>query len=231
MEEIGKALETLVAASEPACRSGADRILTVEPRAGKEMPLGEGPIAPDSARARCAPIRIGDCARLLIFPYKVDKSNFALLSEKELKKHEHVYKVLSANRTRLSQECGLEKANETLGRVVWNDVPGFLQVVFVATHPNAFAQQPLQTSLLGKELCLLQARRVLRPLFAREDVQEDILYLLGLLNSRLLSFYAVGHSPVFSGAYYKFSAPYLKQLPIRRIDFSDRADKAPMTAW
>jgi hypothetical protein len=30
---------------------------------------------------------------------------------------------------------------------------------------------------------------------------------------------------MFSGAYYKFSAPYLKRLPIRRIDFSDRADK------
>ena len=71
-----------------------------------------------------------------------------------------------------------------------------------------------------------RARRASRRLFPEEDVREDILYLLGLLNSRLLSFYAVGHSPVFSGAYYKFSAPYLKQLPIRRIDFSNRADKA-----
>ncbi len=41
-----------------------------------------------------------------------------------------------------------------------------------------------------------------------------------------MSFYAISHSPVFSGGYYKFSAPYLRELPIRRIDFFDPADKA-----
>src|SRR2546428_10921011 len=41
-----------------------------------------------------------------------------------------------------------------------------------------------------------------------------------------MSYYAISHSPVFSGAYYKFSSPYLKKLPIRRINFEDRQDKA-----
>ncbi len=31
--------------------------------------------------------------------------------------------------------------------------------------------------------------------------------------------------PVFSGAYHEFSAPYLKRLPIVRIDFSNREQK------
>jgi hypothetical protein len=38
---------------------------------------------------------------------------------------------------------------------------------------------------------------------------------------RLLSYFAVKHSPLFSGGFYKFSGPYLKHLPIRRIDFND----------
>jgi hypothetical protein len=58
------------------------------------------------------------------------------------------------------------------------------------------------------------------------NVDESLLYLLGVLNSTLLSFYATGHSPVFSGRYYKFSAPYLKMLPIRTIDFSEPEDVA-----
>jgi len=58
------------------------------------------------------------------------------------------------------------------------------------------------------------------------DIGEDILYLLGVLNSTLISFYAISHSPVFSGGYYKFSAPYLAKLPVRRINFSDTADAA-----
>jgi hypothetical protein len=34
-----------------------------------------------------------------------------------------------------------------------------------------------------------------------DNIGESILYLLGVLNSSTLSFYAVGHSPVFSGGY------------------------------
>ena len=56
------------------------------------------------------------------------------------------------------------------------------------------------------------------------DVKEDIAYLLTVLNSSLLSLYAIRHSPVFSGGYHKFSAPYLKALPIRRIDWELNRD-------
>jgi hypothetical protein len=54
--------------------------------------------------------------------------------------------------------------------------------------------------------------------------REDALYLLGLLNSRLLSFYITHHSPVFAGGYHKFSAPYLRTVPIRRIVWSNAAE-------
>ena len=58
----------------------------------------------------------------------------------------------------------------------------------------------------------------------KTGLPESILYLLGVLNSTLISFNTVNHSPIFSGAYYKFSAPYLKQIPIRIIDFTSPAD-------
>ncbi|KKK80345.1 hypothetical protein LCGC14_2824410, partial [marine sediment metagenome] len=59
-----------------------------------------------------------------------------------------------------------------------------------------------------------------------EDSEQSPLYVLGVLNSSLLSLYATHHSPVFQGGYYKFSAPYLKPLPIRAIDFDDSRDVA-----
>jgi hypothetical protein len=58
----------------------------------------------------------------------------------------------------------------------------------------------------------------------KSEVHEDIRYILGILNSSLISFYAISHSPVFSGGYYKFSAPYLKYIPVRTIDFPDPED-------
>jgi len=57
------------------------------------------------------------------------------------------------------------------------------------------------------------------------SIKEDLKYILGLLNSRPIALYAVTHSPPFSGGFFKFSAPYLRKLPIRRIDFRNAADK------
>ena len=52
---------------------------------------------------------------------------------------------------------------------------------------------------LGQGTLFVTGTAGVTSIIPREDIQEDILYLLGLLNSRLLSFYAVGHSPVFRG--------------------------------
>lgn len=51
----------------------------------------------------------------------------------------------------------------------------------------------------------------------------SISYLLGLLNSSLFTVYVSKHSPIYQGGFRKFSAPYLRDLPIK-IDLagSDR---------
>ncbi len=51
------------------------------------------------------------------------------------------------------------------------------------------------------------------------------IYLLALLNSNLMTFYYRNSFAVYRGGYLRFFAQYLEQLPIRMIDFSDRADK------
>ena len=69
-------------------------------------------------------------------------------------------------------------------------------------------------------------RAPLTSIIPKEELPENILYLLGILNSSLISFYAVNHSPIFSGGFHKFSAPYLRNLPIRTINFSNTRDKS-----
>ena len=51
-------------------------------------------------------------------------------------------------------------------------------------------------------------------------------YLLGLLNSNLLSAYLKTVSTPFRGGYLALNRQYIEQLPIRPINFSDPADKA-----
>ena len=59
-----------------------------------------------------------------------------------------------------------------------------------------------------------------------EKVEISYLYLLGLLNSHLLSAYLKSISTPFRGGYIALNRQYIEQLPIRTIDFSDPADVA-----
>ena len=52
------------------------------------------------------------------------------------------------------------------------------------------------------------------------------LYVMGLLNSKLLDFYFRRHSVPFRGNYFSANRQYIENLPIRPINFSDPADKA-----
>lgn len=51
-------------------------------------------------------------------------------------------------------------------------------------------------------------------------------YLLGILNSKLMTFYYSLISPVFRGGFLRFIYQYLVLLPICKIDFSDPSEKA-----
>jgi hypothetical protein len=60
----------------------------------------------------------------------------------------------------------------------------------------------------------------------RGDVVESPKYILGLLNSRPLDFYLKNISTTMRGGFFRYFTQFIEQLPIRRINFSDPADKA-----
>ena len=55
---------------------------------------------------------------------------------------------------------------------------------------------------------------------------ESPKYVLGLLNSKLLDFYLKRISTPLHGGYFRYFTQFIKRLPVRAIDFSDRGDKA-----
>jgi len=57
-------------------------------------------------------------------------------------------------------------------------------------------------------------------------IVNDQKYLLGLLNSRLITFYYSKKSALIRGGYLRFFTQDIEQLPIRTINFSDPVDKA-----
>ena len=51
-------------------------------------------------------------------------------------------------------------------------------------------------------------------------------YLLGILNSSLMTFFYAHQFSTYRGGYLRFFTQYVSELPIRTINFSDPADKA-----
>jgi hypothetical protein len=56
--------------------------------------------------------------------------------------------------------------------------------------------------------------------------QQSYLYILGLLNSRLINFYFIRNSVPFRGGFYSANRQYIEGLPIRPIDRSSSANRA-----
>ena len=60
----------------------------------------------------------------------------------------------------------------------------------------------------------------------KEDVPENLKYVLGLLNSRLLNFYLKSVSTPMRGGFFRYFTQFMQQIPIHRIDFAKPAEKA-----
>jgi hypothetical protein len=60
----------------------------------------------------------------------------------------------------------------------------------------------------------------------KEDIKESSKYILGLLNSNVLEFFARKTSTTLRGGFYRYFSKFLEQLPMRPINFDDPADQA-----
>jgi type I restriction-modification system DNA methylase subunit len=58
----------------------------------------------------------------------------------------------------------------------------------------------------------------------KSDIKQTPKYIVGLLNSRVLDFYLKNVSTILRGAFFRYFTQFVKQLPIRTIDFSEPDD-------
>jgi len=60
----------------------------------------------------------------------------------------------------------------------------------------------------------------------KSDIAYSLKYILGLLNSKVLDFYLKHVSTPMQNGFFRYFTQFIEQLPIRRINFSDPAEKA-----
>jgi len=167
------------------------------------------------------PYNVQHSGKLAVIPYKVKGGKPRLLSEVEMRRrYPRAYEYLEENREHL-------QARER-GRMRGSDWYGFIypKNIEIMREPKMLVPDIADRASFALDADGVYAFTSGYGITLREDTEEGLEYVLGLLNSTTLDFYLKRISTTMRGGFFRYFTQYIHQLPIRKIDFSDRADKA-----
>jgi hypothetical protein len=225
LEATGTPLEQLVSRFATGVQSGADRILVLSPPEAKKLGLEDAMLAPVLRGRDVRRFCLTESPGLLVFPYRAEGDSFVLLREEELDMFPATKNYLFEHREALQRRVWFGKGPEELSGSWYGMM--YLEPRSSIRRPHLLTPCLSGSSnfaLGGHELFATGTAGVVG-LVLREEIEESPAFLLGVLNSKLLSWYVAAHSPVFQGGYHKYSAPYLRSAPIRRTNNGPPGDR------
>jgi hypothetical protein len=159
--------------------------------------------------------------KLVIMPYRVESGKAQLVNESELmQKYPLTHAYLKANKPYLEgRERGRMKGANWYAYVYPKNIevmatPKILVPDIADRAAFAFDGDGRYAFTSGYGITL------------KPSTAESSMYVLGLLNSRLLDFYLKRISTTIRGGFFRYFTQYIEQLPIRTIDFADPVDVA-----
>jgi len=230
MQSVSMPLLDLPAEMSRGTSTGDDEVFCLRYANGKLVTQSGNPVdietdilrqplyATDFTRYHFRP-RNNEC---IVFPYEISGSGYKIIEESELcRKWPKTYQYLSANRKKLEN------------RKQYNQWYGYSAPRNLAVHDHADLLVPLlaDRGLCApmpndpQNFCIMASAGFsvsLKPLAN----QLNPLYILGLINSRLLFWNLRLISNKFRGGWITCTKQYFGTLPIRTINFSDNVDKA-----
>ena len=156
---------------------------------------------------------ITDSGEVVVFPYREVGDKYVVLTPSELTHAPWMEAYLKENEYALRQRKWFGKSAEELTGQWWG--------LMFLDSPAAFRSLHLVTPSLSKAATFALAGEQLFPTGTagvtgiRLPEGFDARPLLAILNSPLVSTYALAHSPIYQGGFHKFSKPYIEHLPVR----------------
>jgi hypothetical protein len=193
-------------------------IVIYSPALEKEFELESGPLKPLIKGGQMRRYLIEDTQRVVLFPY--EKS--MLISKKDFQeRYPACWDYLNENKKYLeNREDGKMKGEHwyAFGRNQALDVINLPKIITPDLAPSASycfddeGQYSFSGGAAGGYGIL-----------AKDTINPK--YLLALLNSKLLDWYHHQFSTTFRGGYFSYESRFIRQLPIRLIDFRDLSEK------
>jgi type I restriction-modification system DNA methylase subunit len=159
---------------------------------------------------------------VVIFPYQIKNGKAELMTQKSIKeKFPLGWKYLLDNKTALeNRERGKMRGEKFYAYGRLNNLTEF-EAAKLMTPEIALGCQ-LSFDSQG---VLYHTTKVYSFIF-QDSIEENELFFLGILNSKLLWFFLKATGYILRGGYFTFETEYLKPFPIRTIDFSNPTEKA-----
>lgn len=214
LEASGQTLESFVDRFTAGVQSGSDRILTLSLQQARNMGIEQVVIRPIMRGRDVRAYSLNPDPKYLIFPYKDAGDEFEILDESELSQFPNAWRYLNQHREALAGRVWFGKdATELSGK--WYGMM-YLQQRKYFHRPHLLTPALSNTGnfAIGSGDLFATGTAGVTGITVRGDNRVPVEYLLGLLNSDVLSLYAVSHSPIYQGGYRKFSTQYLKNIPI-----------------
>jgi len=155
---------------------------------------------------------------VIFYPYKYSDNKTIALSEYELSSYEFTYKYLKKSQNALGGREYFNKSGKAWFEL-WcqRDIKNHETIKIVVPEladKNRFCIAD-NSIFYGDSVC---------GIVLKNDIKIGILYLLGLLNSKLIEFYYKKTTVPKAGGYYIYKTMFLKNIPIRTIDWNNKKD-------
>jgi type I restriction-modification system DNA methylase subunit len=158
-------------------------------------------------------------SEVVIYPYRLINGKTRVIAEEELARFSNVWAYLSSRRAELGGRSYFEASTKNWYELWCQRDLKLLAapkiVVPELSDSNRFALTD-SSLFYGDTVCGITVL---------PDTDEDLAFILGILNSKLIEFYYKQTTVPKANKFYIYKTMFLKHLPIRRIDFSNQEEK------
>ena len=167
------------------------------------------------------PFQMLPSGKVVIIPYQIENGRANFIAEKEMgEKFPKTLKYLLDNKTYLeNRERGRMRGSNWYAYIYPKNIDVMhtskILVPDIADHASFSLDETGEYAFTSGYAITLKS-----------SVAESPKYILGLLNSKTLDFYLKSISTTMRGGFFRYFTQFIEQLPIRRIKFTDRTDRA-----
>ena len=200
-------------------KENGEQLTVFSKQLNREIKIERGVVSQFLQGRDIKPFTMHNSGKLVIIPYSLIENRAQLINaDQMLKNFPYAYEYLLANKVTLeSRESGKMRGANWYAYIYPKNIELMLSSKILV--PDIASSASFAFDSVG-QYAFTSGYAITK----RKDVKESEMYILGLLNSKVLDYYLQKISTQIRGGYFRYFTQYLEQLPLRSIDFGSASE-------